>query len=434
MIACTRSFTDDEARSIRRRAIFECGKLDPHAYDDPTLAPFALRLAPSAWRELAGLAERCAKELAVAESALLAEPSLWRTLGIPRRMRSMLAGRAAAGPREPRFSRFDFHPTDEGWCVSEVNADVPGGFIEAGMLTRVVAERFEGLACPPDPAAALAQAIARRMDGRDGVALVHATSYTDDQQVMRHIGAELGRIGVSAHLAAPDHLVPGAGGGCVLATNGARVSAIARFFPAEWLANLPRLQRVRWREIDARLPQANPLSALLIQPKRLPLALRALRVPMPAWTSALPHVRPIGWRRFTPRLVPDGFVLKPAWGRIGEGVCIDGVTEERLARRSRLCARAFPREWLLQRRFTSTPIGDARVHACLGVYVIDGSAAGVYARVSPRPLIDGRAQDAAVLLDPSLDPSLDPTPDPTLGATVGARPSANHPEYQHVER
>ena len=43
------------------------------------------------------------------------------------------------------------------------------------------------------------------------------------------------------------------------------------------------------------------------------------------------------------------------------------------------------------------------IHACLGVYVIDGRAAGVYARVSRKPLIDGRAQDAAVLLDPSLE-------------------------------
>ena len=66
-------------------------------------------------------------------------------------------------------------------------------------------------------------------------------------------------------------------------------------------------------------------------------------------------------------------------------------------------ARAFPREWMLQRRFASEPVDGAAMHACLGVYVIDGRAAGVYARVAPRPLIDGRSQDAAVLIDPSLE-------------------------------
>jgi hypothetical protein len=39
------------------------------------------------------------------------------------------------------------------------------------------------------------------------------------------------------------------------------------------------------------------------------------------------------------------------------------------------------------------------------VYVIDGRAAGIYARVARKPLIDGRAQDAAVLIDPSLEPA-----------------------------
>ena len=432
MIACSRPFTEDESRVIRRRAIFECGKLDPQAYDESTLAPFALRLAPSAWRSLAELAERCAAELAETESALLAAREHWPTLGIPRRMHGIIGDAGASQVPHPRFMRFDFHPTDEGWRVSEVNADVPGGFIEAGAYTRIVASCMPELDCPPDPAKALAQAIAARMDGRDGVALVHATSYTDDQQVMRHIGAELGRLGIAAHFAAPDHLTPARGGTGVLATNGARIAAIARFFPAEWIANLPRAARRDWRALGARLPQANPLSALLIQPKRLPLVLPALGVAMPAWSSVLPAVRAIGWRRLAPSLVPEGYVLKPTWGRVGDGVCIDGVTERRLARQSRWSARAFPREWLLQRRFHSVPLGGRGVHACIGVYVVDGRAAGAYARVSPRPLIDGRAQDAAVLLDASLDA-------PTVaraasGQSTFTRPVSTQMEYDHVGR
>ena len=427
-------------RAIRQGAIFDCGKLDPQAYDEPTLAPFAIRLATSDWMTIARIAERCAAELAQAEEALVDEPRRWAELGLSRRMRAVLGARRAPAARDPRFCRLDFHPTDDGWRVSEINADVPGGFIEAGAFTRAVAMRCAGWTCPPDPARALARAVARRMEAhapRGDVALVHATSYTDDQQVMRRIGDELARLGIGAHFAAPDHVVPAAGDGCALSTNGARIGAVVRFFPAEWLENLPRAGRLRWREIDARIPHANPLSALLIQPKRLPLALAALGLAMPTWRTVLPEVRPIGWRRLARSVAPAGFVLKPSWGRIGEGVAIAGVTESRTARRSEWSARLSPSRWLLQRRFDSRPVGAERVHACLGVYVIDGEAAGVYARVSRRPLIDGRAQDAAVLLDPSLDPSHDPPLDPSLEASAVAQPAPHaalqRRELHHVE-
>lgn len=430
MIECSRRFGAAEAREIRRRAVFEAGKLDPQTYDEPTLAPFAVRIAPSTWTELAQTAERCAAELAEVEAALVADRGRWRALGLSRRMRELLAGVHAPTARDPRFCRFDFHPTADGWRVSEINADVPGGFIEAGALTRIVSEFLPGCACPPDPARALAEAVAARARGAAGdVALVHATAYTDDQQVMVRIGAELAALGVRAHLAAPNHVLLAADGGCALATNGARIGAIVRFFPAEWIGNLPRADRLRWREIDARVPQANPLSALLIQPKRLPLVLPALGIATPHWMSVLPESRAIGWRRIAPRLVPDGFVLKPAWGRIGEGVCIAGVTEARIARRCRWAARAFPREWMLQRRFASRPVDGGSMHACLGVYVVDGRAAGVYARVAPRPLIDGRSQDAAVVIDPSLENLPEQAREPR--ASTGVRTTTTT-EQSHV--
>lgn len=424
-IACSRRFDAAEVREIRRRAIFEAGKLDPQTYDEPTLAPFALRISPSTWGTLSAVAERCAAELAEVEAALVRDRSPWRALGLSRRMRAVLAGVHAPSTRDPRFCRFDFHPTDDGWRVSEVNADVPGGFIEAGALTRIVAERMPGCVCPPDPACALAEAVAARVIGRGDVALVHATAYTDDQQVMVRIGAELASLGVRAHLAAPNHVTLASDGTCALTTNGARIAAIVRFFPAEWIGNLPRAERIRWREIDARVAQANPLSALLIQPKRLPLVLPRLGTPVPNWMSVLAESRAIGLRRLAPRLVPAGFVLKPAWGRIGEGIAIDGVTEPRIARRSRWAARAFPKEWMLQRRFTSKPVDGGSLHACLGVYVIDGRAAGVYARVAPRPLIDGRAQDAAVLIDPALESTHE------RGEPVAVR-SIAHSEHSHA--
>ena len=415
MIALSRRFRDCEIREIRRRAIFEAGKFDPQSFDDPTLAPFAIRLAPSAYATLAALAERAAAELRQTEAALLGERRYWRLLGIPRKVRAIIGSARAPDAHDARFCRFDLHPTAQGWRASEVNADVPGGFVEAGAVTRLVAECLPGLACPPDPARELAAAITRHVRDlgvRGGVALVHATSYTDDQQVMRRIGAELAACGLDAHLASPVHLHDHAEG-CVLSTNGARIAAAARFFPGEWLGNMRGADRARWIRTTALMPQTNPVAAVLVQGKRLPIVARALGLRIDAWRSVLPETTAIGVRRFAPSIVPPDHVLKPVWGRVGEGVAMDGVTEPRVMRRSRALARAFPGSWVLQRRFTSAPL-DAHgmrddvhctdgIHACLGVYVIDGRAAGVYARVSRKPLIDGRAQDAAVLLDPSLE-------------------------------
>jgi hypothetical protein len=440
VIALSRTFDAEERREIRMRAIFEAGKLDPRTYDEETIAPFAIRLAPSAWRELASLAERAWSELAAVECALLAERRSWRALGIPRHVRAIIAA-SPPSERDARFARFDFHPTTEGWRVSEINADVPGGFIEAGAITRIVAERLPHLACLPDPARVLAHAIAERVPNGNA-ALVHATSYTDDQQVVRRIGAELEALGVHAHLASPAHVKPcgePSRSRVRLSTTGAEVDAVMRFFPCEWLGNLARRDRARWSMLPADVVRSNPPSALLLQGKRLPIVLRELGIATPTWSEILPEVEPIGLRSFARRVDPTGFVLKPVWGRIGEGVVIDGATSAAAARRARWMARLFPKSWCLQRRFESISlhedtrsVADAAhqrqlCHACIGVYVIDGRAAGAYARVAPRALMDGRAQDAAVLLDASLDASLDA---PLVSSRVSSLVPSHEPVHE----
>jgi len=44
----------------------------------------------------------------------------------------------------------------------------------------------------------------------------------------------------------------------------------------------------------------------------------------------------------------------------------------------------------------STPIGLR--HVCVGVYPVNGRAAGAYARLSEKPVIDFAAADVALLL------------------------------------
>ena len=44
------------------------------------------------------------------------------------------AGGAEPTPAMARVVRFDFHPTSEGWKISEANADVPGGYLKGDLI------------------------------------------------------------------------------------------------------------------------------------------------------------------------------------------------------------------------------------------------------------------------------------------------------------
>jgi hypothetical protein len=62
--------------------------------------------------------------------------------------------------------------------------------------------------------------------------------------------------------------------------------------------------------------------------------------------------------------------------------------------------RWFPSGWAAQRRFAATAfrVREKELYPSVGIYTIDGHAAGAYGRIAERPLIDGRARDAAVLV------------------------------------
>ncbi|MBX3355520.1 MAG: glutathionylspermidine synthase family protein [Phycisphaeraceae bacterium] len=423
-------------RQLRRQAIFVAGKLDPQAFDRSAIAPFAVRLKASTWATLAHSAEQAFAELLEVERALATDARAWRWLDIDPVLRRVLdRAREAGGRRDLRVARFDFHPTADGWRISEVNADVPGGYIEAGVLTRLAAEFFPECDAPPDPAEVLAKAVSNSLAGGT-VALVHATAFVDDQQVVRRMGEALAQHGVASVMAAPDHLERGQGGGPVrLATTGQAVDGVIRFYPGEWLSVLPR--RGAWARVlaDPALPQVNPLTALLLQSKRLPIVMEQLGLSAPCWSALTPRSAAIGARRFAWHVTPPGWVLKPVWGRVGGGVVVHGATPSQDVRDAEHSARLWPRSWVLQERFTPmaveagddangsggepspsargrvpsrpTAVTDPResslpssqVHLCLGIFVVEGRAAGVYARASERALIDGRAMDVPVLLD-----------------------------------
>ncbi|MCA9608829.1 MAG: glutathionylspermidine synthase family protein, partial [Myxococcales bacterium] len=367
------------------------------------IAPFALRLSAAVAQDLADLAEGLDREMREAELAIAASPAARRRLALPVSLRPLLSSRLPL-PRTPtlaRYVRFDFHPTPRGWQISEANSDVPGGLGEAGGLAALMLPHHPGAVHGGDPSAALAEAIARRVAPGSAVALVHATAFTDDWQVVLSVRDALAAHGVEGTTVGPDALEWSLRGDASVRIAGARprpIAGIVRNYPTEWLPSLLGAGGW-WRQLrGGRTPVANPpVLALFSQSKRFPLTWDRLGLSMPTWRAILPETR-------DPRDVDAAtgeWVLKPALGRIGEDVGLPGVTESRGWRAIARSVRRRPSQWVAQRRFEITPVETpmGRKYPCIGVFVVDGRAAGFYGRLGRTPLIDGSALEAAVLID-----------------------------------
>ncbi|MFI4881971.1 MAG: hypothetical protein ACIAQU_05235, partial [Phycisphaerales bacterium JB064] len=293
-----------DAMRIRRTMALEHFKWDPQVGDTCVLGERPLVLSREAWREIATLAEALDRELLAAEAEILRRPKLIGTLGLPRRIARLLkhTTHAATGPR---VTRYDFHHTADGWRVSEANSDVPGGYVEASAYTNLLAAHF-GLETTGDPTASLARAI-NRSTGAGPVALVHATAYSDDAQVMHLLARECAEHGIEATICGPLDLPD-------------RCAHVVRFFPAEWL---PALGRERlWARYfhDGHTPHTNPATAIVSQSKRWSLLWDRLETPLPTWRDLCPACYEIPPAHHP---LDPSMVYKPSLGRVGEGVILD---------------------------------------------------------------------------------------------------------------
>ncbi len=383
---------------IRRRTIFDCCKWDPQAEDVSVLSDTPLVLRADAWKAIAQLAEDLDRETRALENELLERTNLHEMLALSRALRKAIRCSASnlATSDFPRVHRYDFHFTTDGWRISEVNSDVPGGFIEASGFASLIAAACDGLRPCGDPCTVLVDAVGKARSGGEVVALIHATAYNDDRQVMAYLAKRFAEAGVPTVLAAPDHLD---WRDRTAWLNSERLGAIVRFFPGEWLPNLR--DSSGWPNLagSSRTPLTNPASALLTQSKRLPLAWDGLRTPIRAWRRLLPETRRITWsdrRRLDPH-----WVYKPALGRVGDGVGLAGATSNGMWKAIRRGVRWHSRHWIAQRRFEAVPFATARgpMFPSMGVFVINGRACGVYGRMAPQALIDHRALDVAVLVE-----------------------------------
>lgn len=395
-----RSLRPEQWFPLRTRAIFDFCKWDVQCEDHSVLAPFPLLLNPGTTRFLNETAEALTREALAAETEILLKPPLLKRLGLPRAIRKVLqnSSRRIAPIDKLRVMRFDFHLTPDGWRISEVNSDVPGGFIEATGWNSLFAREWPGMTAPASTSAIYASAI-REVVGPNGlVALVHATAYSDDRQVMQHLARYLSRLGLRTCLLSPSHLrwIGGRAKICASFALG-WPDAIVRFFPAEWLPNL--LFGNSWKPYfqETQTPLSNPGSAIVLQTKRFPLVWDELRTDLSNWRKLLPETREVTELNGS---LDYSWVLKPALGRVGEGIGIRGITAPGEFQKIVRDSRRRPKEWVAQRRFDILPLmtESGEKYPCVGVFTIGGKAAGFYGRIASRPIITEDAQDVAVLI------------------------------------
>jgi hypothetical protein len=386
---------------IRQKSILNGCKWDPQVGDVDTLAPFPLIMRRSLWRKLAGYAEQMTAEAISAEFELSSRPDLIRQLGLPRPLMGLLSEKSKATPAAGRIIRFDFHPTTEGWRISEANSDVPGGFTESSYFTALVAEQFPPLQPAGNPAVAWCDALASRRHGADNlkIALLSAPGYMEDQQVVAFLAALLRKRIGDAFLARPEQII-WRNGFAHLATpwHEGPVDAIVRFYQAEWLSRLPA--STGWRKLfrDGNTPVANPAVAVMSESKRFPLVWDKLSSPLPAWRALLPETRD---PRDAPWVSDENWLVKAAMCNTGDSITVRQWLAPVDWLRARVAVTFAPQNWVAQRRFESvpiqTPVGPR--HVCIGVYTINGRAGGAYARISELPLIDFSAVDIALLVE-----------------------------------
>ncbi|WP_020621197.1 glutathionylspermidine synthase family protein [Paenibacillus daejeonensis] len=383
----------------RYKVIFDAYKWDPQVEDSNTIARHALLLSRETADELERQVERLAWETVQMEEALMHRLPFAKQLGLPRQIRHALERlHGYEASRHVRLMRFDFHPTPGGWAISEVNSDVPGGLAEASVLPGVAARYFPGYESRHDIADGLIDGFRERIGEAGTLALVHATSYSDDRQVMEFLGDRFQARGYQTVMAAPDHIAwQGKQAYSIVEGEEGKLDGILRFYPLEWLANLPR--RSGWKGFyDGETPACNHPIAMLTQSKRLPLIWDELGVDLTAWKQALPETRD---PREIKRLGED-WIYKPALGRVGEGILIREAVTAKESKKIERSAHWQAGKWIAQRRFASQPLNggeQGEYHLCIGVFTVNGKCAGFYGRISPYARIDHKAIDIPVLVE-----------------------------------
>ena len=170
-----------------------------------------------------------------------------------------------------------------------------------------------------------------------------------------------------------------------------------RFYQAEWLADLPWHCSWQYFFAGSTTPVANPGIAVLTESKRFPLSWDRLSTPLPTWRQLLPETRD---PRNAPWSQDEDWLLKTAFCNTGDTVTTRESSTPRHWHAAAWSARLNPGQWVAQRRFDPLPLASPidNIYPCIGVYTIDGRAAGAYTHFSAAPSSTIAPIDAALLI------------------------------------
>lgn len=398
-----RPLAESEFLEVQSRLALDCFKWDIQIGDTTTLFRQPLLIRQTMWQQLAKMAEELAAELMTAEQEIVTRPELYSMLGLSPNLHSILSEASCNGAAAPhaRVLRFDFHYTTRGWQISEVNSDVPGGYTEASRLTQLVSHFTPQTRPCGDPARTWTDAIMRHVGTQGRVALLSAPGFLEDQQVTAFLAAELQARGIETFLVhGPSQLQWQAGQAHVVHKSGfIPLDVIVRFYQGEWLLKLSNASG--WKQLFApgKTLVANPGYSLLTESKRFPLIWDYLETKMTCWRSLLPEScdpRDTRWQSITDK----SWVLKEAFSNTGDSIHMHEAASARSWETVKRAALKHPERWVVQRKFDAAPVWSELgwVYPCIGVFTINGEAAGAYTRVGLRPVIDYKAMDVALLI------------------------------------
>lgn len=383
-------------RTIERQLHLRFNKWDTQVGDVSVLSEQPLVMRGSEWDRLCAAAEVLAAETEQMEARVLNSTRDLEDIGIPRKLCEIVKRSYARATSTLRLMRFDFHFTEVGWRVSEVNSDVPGGWREGTSLPQLYRPFYTSLDCPGSPLEAWGRAI-ESIAPRGHIALLSAPGYLEDQQVLRTFRTELQarKIG-SSLIQTPAAFEWSHTGGCRLSQPAVAVSAIIRFYQLEWLCALSR--GTRWQRLleSREIPVFNPTISAISESKRFPLLFRG-SMSCPTWNALLPECR-------DPREVStdwDSWLLKASYSNTGDHVLLVGDLPRKQKEQAIRRAQRKPSDWVAQRRFITVPLETSRgpVFPCVGVFVVAGRAAGAYVRLSTHQVTDGAALETPLLID-----------------------------------
>jgi glutathionylspermidine synthase len=380
---------------LLRALRFRHFKWDTYVCGGCRLLPEAIVISRAGHEEIVGIVERLHQGLCRFEHRVRHDPAALARLSIPPALHALIS---AEEHGTLQLARYDLFPTEDGrWMVSEFNEDVPGGFNEAGGIPELLGDPGGGLVWAGD----LRTRVVDAFGTHDAVALLYATAFSEDLQHMLILERWLRDAGHETVLASPAHLEAGWSRWARPRVLGTPVDAAVRFYPAEWMPRLPNL--AAWLRLGPHLPMMNPVHRLVRQSKLVfglwhELAGEADHELLASHAPRTHAFDPL--RIDALREEREHWVLKRAFGRMGDSVVIGALVSEGEWSAALMEAVRAPDDFCVQERFVVRPLAfeAGALYPAVGAFLVNGRFAGYYSRAAAQPLITHEAYHVATLV------------------------------------